>query len=291
MNSTAVRLGGLCGVGAAATAIPAYVVGSPELPNTPSKLQGYYAQAESFVAWNGIVPLAHLLLGIVFIAVLVAVLRAAMGPEPAVYMAVLGGAVFIALTAAGLATEVAIPAVIARFGDVIAVEVVRPFLALSVWLYHYSQIGSAILMFATSYAIWRTEVLPKWTAAAGVLGFLALAHTWVGIPAAYGTVAWVGVMGLLLLALPPEEPVERPTSHAAKKTPKAVAPAASPVVVVTPDESPETVPTASSAATVPPLEDPVVIAADATVDDVETIAETLDAPASSDDRDERGPNQ
>jgi hypothetical protein len=42
---------------------------------------------------------------------------------------------------------------------------------------------------------------------------------------------------------------------------------------------------------VPPLEDPVVIAADATVDDVETIAETLDAPASSDDRDEGGPNQ
>src|ERR1700712_1824007 len=132
MNSTAVRLGGLCGVGAAATAIPAYVVGSPELPNTPEKLKGYYTQAESFIAANGTIPLVHLFLGIVFIAVLVAVLRAAMGPEPAVYMALLGGAVFIALTAAGLATEGALPAVVARFGDLVAVEVVRPFLALSV---------------------------------------------------------------------------------------------------------------------------------------------------------------
>ncbi len=114
--------------------------------------------------------MVHLFLGIVFIAVLVAILRAALGPEPAVYMALLGGAVFIALTAAGLAAEVAIPAVIARFGETVSVEVFRPYLALSAWLYHYSQIGSAVLMFATSYAIWRTEVLPKWTAALGVLG-------------------------------------------------------------------------------------------------------------------------
>lgn len=145
MNSTAVRLGGLCGIGAAATAIPAYVIESPELPDTPDKLAGYYAQAESFIAANGLIPLAHLFLGIVFIAVLVAVLRAAMGPEPAVCMALLGGAVFIALTAAGLA--------------------------------------------------------------AGVLGLLALVHTWVGVPAAYGTVAWVAIMGLVLPAFPPSQPV------------------------------------------------------------------------------------
>ena len=225
MNSTAVRLGGLCGVGAAATAIPAYVVGSPELPDTSAKLEGYYKQAETFIAANGTIPLVHLFLGIVFIAVLVAVMRAALGPEPAVYMALLGGAVFIALTAAGLAAEVAIPAVIARFGETVSIEVFRPYLALSAWLYHYSQIGSAVLMFATSYAIWRTEVLPRWTAVLGVLGFVALAHTWIGLPAAYGTVAWVGVMGLLLLTFPPAEPV--PAARMAKKA----AHAASPVVI------------------------------------------------------------
>jgi hypothetical protein len=196
MNSTAVRLGGLCGVGAAATAVPAYLVGSPELPNTPAKLAGYYAKAQYFIAMNGLVPLAHLFLGVVFIAVLVAVLRAAMGPGPAVYAALIGGAVFVALTAAGLAAEVAIPSVIATYGHAVAVDVVRPFLALSVWLYHYSQVGAAVLMFSTSYAIWRTGVLPKWTAAAGVLGVLALAPTWIGLPAAYGTVAWVAIMGL-----------------------------------------------------------------------------------------------
>lgn len=256
MNSTAVRLGGLCGVGAAAAAIPAYVVGSPELPNTPEKLAGYYKEAESFIAANGTIPLIHLFLGIVFIAVLVAVLRAAMGPEPAVYMAVIGGAVFISLTAAGLATEVAIAAVIARFGDVVEVGVVRPFLALSVWLYHYSQIGSAVMMFATSYAIWRTEVLPKWTAAAGVLGILALAHTWLGLPAAYGTVAWVGLMGLVLIAFPPAVPAQKHAAKSPAKTPEAKpSKETADVVLSTPD-----------AAAVPTVGDPVVIAAAETIE-------------------------
>lgn len=242
MKSTAVRLGGLCGVGATATAIPAYVVGSPELPNTSDKLAGYYAKAEFFIGMNGLVPLAHLFLGIVFIAVLAAVLRSALGPEPAVYMVLIGGAVFIALTAAGLAAEVAIPSVIATFGNVVAVEVVRPFLALSVWFYHYSQVGSAILMFATSYAIWRTGVLPKWTAALGVLGFLALAHTWIGLPAAYGTVAWVGLMGLLLLAFPPEESrEEKPPA------PSATTVQAPDSLVAKPDAETDSVPTPSEA--------------------------------------------
>jgi hypothetical protein len=276
MNSAAVRIGGLCGVGAAATAIPAYVVGSPELPDTPEKLAGYYEKAESFIAANGTIPLIHLFLGIVFIAVLVAVLRAAMGPEPAVYMAVIGGAVFIALTAAGLATEVAIPAVIARFGDVIEVGVVRPFLALSVWLYHYSQIGSAILIFATSYAIWRTEVLPKWTAAAGVLGILALAHTWLGLPAAYGTVAWVGLMGLVLLASPPTAPAKEP-AKTPTKTPEATKKvAASPVARLTSDETADVVQPTADAAAVPTIEDPVVIAAAETA---ETTVQTESADA------------
>jgi hypothetical protein len=253
------------------------------LPNTPEKLAGYYEKAESFIAANGTIPLIHLFLGIVFIAVLVAVLRAAMGPEPAVYMAVIGGAVFIALTAAGLATEVAIPAVIARFGDVIEVGVVRPFLALSVWLYHYSQIGSAIVMFATSYAIWRTQVLPKWTAAAGVLGILALAHTWLGLPAAYGTVAWMALMGLVLLAFPPsvqakEAAVKRP---AKTSEPKKVA--ASPVAMLASEDGADVVPPAADAAAVPTVEDPVVIAA----------AETVDAklPTESTDADDEGSNK
>jgi hypothetical protein len=283
MNSTAVRLGGLCGVAAAATAIPAYVVGSPELPNTPEKLAGYYEKAESFIAANGTIPLIHLFLGIVFIAVLVAVLRAAMGPEPAVYMAVIGGAVFIALTAAGLATEVAIPAVIARFGDVIEVGVVRPFLALSVWLYHYSQIGSAIVMFATSYAIWRTQVLPKWTAAAGVLGILALAHTWLGLPAAYGTVAWMALMGLVLLAFPPSVRAKEAAVKRAAKTSEPKKAAASPVAMLASEDGADVVPPAADAAAVPTVEDPVVIAA----------AETVDAklPTESTDADDEGSNK
>jgi hypothetical protein len=246
MNSTAVRLGGLCGVGAAATVIPAYVVGSPELPNTPDKLASYYDKAEYFIGMNGLVPLAHLFLGIVFIAVLAAVLRSAMGPEPAVYMVLIGGAVFVALTAAGLAAEVAIPSVIANFGDLVAVEVVRPFLALSVWFYHYSQVGAAVVMFATAYAIWRTEVLPKWSAVLGVLGLLALAHTWIGLPAAYGTVAWVALTGLLLLAFPPVESAERPSTPIVEKPAEKATHVASAVVSPSAEEEPSA-PTAPAA--------------------------------------------
>lgn len=44
-------------------------------------------------------------------------LRSAARPTGAVYTAVIGGAVFLALTAAGLAAEVAVPAAIVRFDD------------------------------------------------------------------------------------------------------------------------------------------------------------------------------
>jgi hypothetical protein len=83
-----------------------------------------------------------------------------------------------------------------------------PFLALAVWFYHYSQIGSAALIFATSYVVRRTGVLPKWSAVLAVLGVLPLVHTWVGLPAAYSTVAWFGLMGLLMLTIPPVVRVE-----------------------------------------------------------------------------------
>jgi hypothetical protein len=64
------------------------------------------------------------------------------------------------------------------------------------------------LIFATAYVVWRTGVLPKWSAALAVLGLLPLVHTWVGLPAAYSTVIWFGLMGLIMLAIPPVVQVE-----------------------------------------------------------------------------------
>jgi hypothetical protein len=208
MGSGTTRLGGLFGVASAAAVIPAYLAGSPETPKSPSDAHAYFDSVASFLTANGTLPLLHLLFGLAFLGVLVSILRSAAGPTGAVYVAVTAGAVFFALTAAGLAAEVAIPASIDRFGDVSVAEYSQPFLALAVWLYHYSQIGSAALIFATAYVVWRTGVLPKWSAALAVLGVLPLVHTWVGLPAAYSTVAWFGLMGLLMLTIPPVVRVE-----------------------------------------------------------------------------------
>lgn len=206
MNSAATRIGGLCGVASALVIIPAYLVGSPETPASGSEALRYFDSAASFLTANGSLPLLHLLFGLVFIGVLVAVLRNAAGPAGAVYIALIGGAVFLTLTAAGLAAEVAVPAAIVQFNDITVTDYAQPFLALSFWLYHYSQIGSAALIFATAFVVWRTGALPKWTVILAVLGVPALLHAWLGLPSAYCTVAWFGLTGLVLLLLPPKAP-------------------------------------------------------------------------------------
>jgi hypothetical protein len=210
MASGATRVGGLLGIASAAAAIPAYLVGSPEVPGTPEDAHQYYDHATSFLTANGTLPLLHLLFGLLFLGVLVSVLRSAAGPTAAVYVVLAGGAVFFALTAVGLAAEVAVPAAIVRFGDLSVTQFDQPFLALAVWVYHYSQIGSAAMIFATGYVVWRTRVLPKWAAALALLGVPALLHLWIGVPSAYATLSWIGLTGLLLLVVPP---IVRPPSE------------------------------------------------------------------------------
>ncbi|OBF56877.1 hypothetical protein [Mycolicibacterium monacense] len=204
MGSGTIRIGGVCGLICAGAALPAYLAGSPERNQT--------FDAASFVTANGTVPLLHLLFGVAFLGVLLSLLRSAAGPTGAVYAAVLGGGLFLALTAAGLAAEVAVPAAVTRSSDTAMVDAMsdhaQPFLTLAVWLYHYSHIGSAALIFATAYVVWRTGVLPRWSAGLAVFGVLPLLHTWVGLPGAYSMVAWIGLTGLLMLAIPPVVRVE-----------------------------------------------------------------------------------
>lgn len=208
MAGTATRLGGPSGVVAALVMIPAYLVGTPDAPESPAEAAAYYDGGSSFITANGVLPLLHVLLALIFVGVLVALLRRAAGPDPAVYVALIGGAVFLALTAAGFAAEVAYPAAIVRFGDVTVTEFTQPLLALATWLYHYCQIGAAALIFATSMVIWRTGALPKWTAAGAILGVLPLLHTWIPLPAAISSLVWIGALGLVMLVLPPKVPAE-----------------------------------------------------------------------------------
>ena len=208
MGSGTIRLGGFFGVASAAAVVPAYLVGSPERPKSPTEAHDYFDRAAAFLTANGTLPILHLLFGLLFLGVLVSMLRSAAGPTGAVYVALLGGGVFLALTAAGLAAEVAIPAAIIRFNDLTVGQYSQPFLGLAVWLYHYSHVGSASLIFATAYIVWRTGVLPKASAALAVLGIPPLLHTWIGLYGAYSMIAWMALTGLLMLAIPPVVRVE-----------------------------------------------------------------------------------
>ncbi len=187
MDTTTVRFGGAFGVISALTMIPAYLVGTSDKPNTPA---------------NGI-PLLHILFGLAFVGVLTAMLRWASGPSPAVYTALGGGVFYFTLTAGGFAAEVAYPAAVVRFGDGIITEFNEPLLTLATWLYHYCQIGSVAMIFATSMTVWRTGVLPKWVAAGAILGVLPLVHAWIPLAApALSSLAWIFLIGLVMLIAP-----------------------------------------------------------------------------------------
>lgn len=201
MGSGTIRLGGLFGIASAATALPAYLIGSPE--RLAGRTQTYIDRASALIAANGALPLLHILFGLVFLGVLVSVLRSAAGPTGAVY-----GIVFLALTAAGLAAEVTAPAVALGADISMATGLEHYFLALAVWLYHYSQMGSAALIFVTGHLVWRTGVLPRGTAWLALLAVPAALHLWLGVYAAYATVAWIALMGLVMLAIPPVVRVE-----------------------------------------------------------------------------------
>ena len=202
MTSTETKIGGACGVLAALAMIPAYLVGTPDEPRTPEEAAGYYDSASWFVTANGSLPMLHILLGLVFLAVLVHVLRRAAGPSAAVYLALAGGVFFFALTAAGFAAEVAYPAAVVRFGGVVLPVLSQPLLALAVWSYHYAQLGATAMILATSLVVWRTRVLPSWVAVAGVLGVLPLLHLWLPIVAALSSLLWFVVLGVALLVAP-----------------------------------------------------------------------------------------
>lgn len=202
------RIGGLFGVIAALAMISAYVAGSPDQPQTADQARAYYEAGSSFVTANAVVPLLHILFGIGFLGILVSVLRRVAGPSAGVYVTLVAGSVFFALTAAGFAAEVAYPAAMVRFGNVTITEFAEPLLTMAAWLYHYSQIAAAAMIFAVSAVIWRTGALPKWAATGAVLGLLPLVHTWIPLPAAISSLVWIGAIGLVMFTVPPAVQVE-----------------------------------------------------------------------------------
>ena len=188
MDTTTIRFGGAFGFVCTVSMIPVYVTSARDTSTT-------------FATANSIVPLIHILFGLAFLGVLVAMLRQAAGPTPGVYAALAGGVLFFTLTAGGFALA-ALPAAVMQAGVPAITELNEPLLTLATSLYSYCQIGAVAMIFATSAIVWRTSVLPKWTAVGAVLGFLPLVHTWIPLPAAASSLAWILLIGLMMLIAP-----------------------------------------------------------------------------------------
>src|SRR5918999_6560462 len=108
------RLGGVCGLLAVVSMIPAYLVGYPDAPGSLLEAQTYFdAESGTFVFSNGILPLFHVFFFLLFLGVLYGLLRRGAGDDargvvgaglPAAALA--GGIMFAALTAAGFTVEI-----------------------------------------------------------------------------------------------------------------------------------------------------------------------------------------
>ena len=204
----AARLGGIGGILYVVLFLPAYIVGSPDLPNRASTDQGvfdYFAEGVgTFLFFNGVLSIFAFFFLLWFLGALHSVLRSAEGEEEGGWLssaALVGGLVFATLSFAGVAVEIAHPATLSRFEDFEPdSQLVFMTLALASWLYHFCQVGTSVLVTATSLLALRTGVLPNWLALAGFgVALLALLHILIPLIGALAGLLWIAVVSVLML--------------------------------------------------------------------------------------------
>jgi hypothetical protein len=204
----AARLGGISGILYVVLFIPAYIVGSPDTPNRGSTDQGvfdYFAEGlGAFLFFNGVLTIFALFFLLWFLGALYGVLRSAEGDEEGGWLssaALVGGIVFATLSYAGVAVEIVHPATLSRFEDFEPdPQLVFMTLALASWLYHFCQVGTSVLVTATSLLALRTGVLPTWMAYVGfVVALLTLLHFLIPLLGALAGLLWIAVVSVLML--------------------------------------------------------------------------------------------
>jgi hypothetical protein len=201
------RLGGVSGLLAVVSMIPAYLVGYPDAPGSLLEAQTYFdAESGMFVFSNGVLPLFHVFFFLLFLGVLYGMLRRASGEARAVAeglpaVALAGGIIFATLSAAGFTVEILYPAVLQRFGELSSdTAFVLVSLTLSSWLYHFCQIGTSAMVLSTSLVAVGTRVLPGWLALAGFLvAVLTFLHFLYPLLAALVGLAWVATVSAVML--------------------------------------------------------------------------------------------
>jgi hypothetical protein len=201
------RLGGVCGLLFVLLIVPAYVVGSPNVPTATSgagEVLGYFGtSAGTFVFFNGTLPLLSTFFFVWFLGVLYGVLRQAEGVDGVLSTVVLaGGILFITLQCAGYTAEITHPATLQRFVNFVP-DAQRTFesLTLSTWLYHFCQVGDAVMISAASLIVLGSGILPRWLALVGFLAaILALLHFLIPLIGAISGLVWVTLVSALMLA-------------------------------------------------------------------------------------------
>jgi hypothetical protein len=204
----AARLGGIGGILYVVLFVPAYIVGYPDSPNRASTDQSvfdYFAEGVgAFLFFNGVLTIFAFFFLLWFLGALHGVLRSAEGDEEGGWLssaALVGGIVFATLSYAGVAVEIVHPATLSRFEDFEPdPQLVFTTLALASWLYHFCQVGTAVLAAATSLLALRTGVLPTWVAWLGfVIAVLALLHFLIPLLGALAGLLWIAVVSVLML--------------------------------------------------------------------------------------------
>jgi hypothetical protein len=186
--------------------VPAYVIGSPDAATPISgarEVLGYYGtSAGNFVLFNGSVPLLSAFFFLWFLGVLYGVLRRAEGLDGVLSTVMLvGGVFFITLQCAGNAVEIMHPAAAQRFVNFVPdPQIAFGSLALSTWLYHFCQMGDAVMICAASLVVLGSGVLPRWLALVGLLAaILTFLHFLLPLVGAVSGLVWVALISALML--------------------------------------------------------------------------------------------
>jgi hypothetical protein len=202
----AARLGGISGILYVVLFIPAYIVGYPDALNPASSAQevfDYFDVGQStFLFFNGTLSIFAVFFLLWFLGMLHGLLRRAEGEGIGLSsVALVGGAMFAIMSFVGVAVEISLPATLGRFISFQEdAQLVFLTLALSSWLYHFCQIGTSVLVAATSLIAIRTGALPDWMAWAGfVVALLALLHFLLPLLAALAGLLWIAVVSVLML--------------------------------------------------------------------------------------------
>jgi hypothetical protein len=201
-----VRLGGLCGLLFVLLMVPAYVVGSPDAA-TPTagarEVLGYYGtSAGNFVFFNGSLALLSTFFFLWFLGVLYGVLRRAEGVDGVLSTVMLvGGMLFITLQCAGNTVEIMHPATAQRFVNFVPdPQLAFASLAFSTWLYHFCQVGDAVMISAVSLLVLGSGILPRWLALLGFLAaILTFLHFLFPLVGAVSGLVWVTLISALML--------------------------------------------------------------------------------------------